>query len=151
MSRGGERSTDPPVRPEGARVLIVGSNLLAGTLARTLGSHGFVTAHTAASAKEIAESLEWRPDLVLLDLRPFNVQSGSVIVRRVQKSGCQVCVIDNVAEGNRPSAWFRAGSAAVVGEDEPFDQLFQTITQLLRVSPPRSASRASGRVEWRRT
>ena len=58
-----------------------------------------------------------------------------------EKSRCQVCVIDHAAEGDRPSAWFRAGSSAVIGEDEPFDELFQTITQLLRISPPRSASR----------
>ena len=140
MSRGGERSPDPSARPQSARVLIAGSNLLAGTLARTLGMHGFVTEHTAASAKDIAQSLEWKPDLVLIDLRAFNVQSGSVVIRRVQKAGCQVCVIDHAGEGDRPSAWFRAGSSAVVGEDEPFDELFQTITRLLSVSPPRSAS-----------
>ena len=141
MNRGGEQSPDPSVQPENARLLIAGSNLLAGTLARTLGTQGFVTAHTAASAKEIAQSLAWKPDLLLIDLRPFSVQSGSVIVRRVQKSRCQVCVIDHAAEGDRPSAWFRAGSSAVIGEDEPFDELLQTITQLLRISPPRSASR----------
>jgi two-component system, NarL family, nitrate/nitrite response regulator NarL len=143
MSRGGKPSPDPWIQRQPARVLIAGSNLLAGTLARTLGTHGFVTAHTAAKGQEIAQKLEWRPDLALIDLRHFNVQSGSVIVRRVHKSGCPVCVIDRAGDGDRASAWFRAGSSAVVGEDEPFDQLFQTITRLLRVSPPRSTSPAS--------
>jgi DNA-binding NarL/FixJ family response regulator len=54
-----------------------------------------------------------------------------------------VCIIDHAGEGDRPSAWLRAGSSAVIGEDEPFDQLFQTITRLLRISPPPSATRGA--------
>ncbi len=140
MSRNGNSSPDPPAQPESARVLIAGRNLFAGTLARTLGTHGFVTAQTAASAEEIEQKLAWKPDLVLIDLRSFNIQPGSVIVRRVQGSGRTVCVIDHSADSGRSSAWLRAGSSAVVGEDEPVDQLFKTITRLLRVSPPLSAS-----------
>jgi two-component system nitrate/nitrite response regulator NarL len=140
MSRVDEGSPDLSVQP--ARVLIAGSNLLAGTLARTLGAHGFATLHTAASAEEISRKLDWSPDLVLMDLRPFNVESGSIIVSRVQRSGCQVCVIDYTEDGDRSSAWLRAGSSAVVCEDEPYDQLFQTITRLMRISPPLSVSRA---------
>jgi two-component system, NarL family, nitrate/nitrite response regulator NarL len=139
MSRAERGSPEPTVQP--ARVLVAGSNLLAGTLARTLGTHGFATLHTEGSTKEIARGLEWRPDLVLIDLRPFNIQSGSAIVRRAQRPGCPVCVIDYAGDGDRPSAWLRAGSSAVVGEDEPFDQLFQTITQLLQISTPRSVPR----------
>jgi len=143
VSNAGEVSPDPSVEPAPpARVLIAGSNLLAGTLARTLGTHGFVTVHTTASAQEITRKLQWRPDLVLMDLRPFNVESGSTIVRRVQSSGCPVCVIDYAEDGERPSAWLRAGSSAVVCEDEPFDQLFQTITRLIRISPPLAVSQA---------
>jgi two-component system, NarL family, nitrate/nitrite response regulator NarL len=139
MSRAGQGSTESSVPP--ARVLIAGSNLLAGTLARALKTHGFATMHTAASAQEIARKLEWRPDLVLIDLRPFNVKSGSAIVRRAHRSGSPVCVIDFAGDGDRPSAWLRAGSSAVVDEDEPFDQLFRTITRLLGISPPRGGSR----------
>jgi two-component system nitrate/nitrite response regulator NarL len=141
MSRDGGRSPDPSAQPESARVLIAGSNLFAGALARTLGTHGFVTAHTAAIAQEIAERLEWKPDLVVVDVRPFNVQAGSVIVKRVHKAGCEVCVIDHATDGKRPSAWLRAGSSAVVGEDEPIDQLFQTISRLLGINPPLNAAR----------
>ena len=75
-------------------MLIAGSNLLAGTLARTLETHGIATVYTAASAQEIEKKLEWKPDLVLIDLRPFNVESGSTIVKSVHRSGRQVCVID---------------------------------------------------------
>ena len=140
MSRADNGSPDPSVQP--TRVLIAGSNLLAGALARTLETHGFATIYTAASAQEIERKLEWRPDLVLIDLRPFNVESGSTIVKSVQRSGRQVCVIDYAGDGDRPSAWLRAGSAAVVSENEPFDQLFQTITRLTRIGPPRSVPRA---------
>jgi two-component system nitrate/nitrite response regulator NarL len=140
MSRVENGSPDPSVQP--TRVLIAGSNLLAGALARTLETHGFVATYTAASAQEIERKLEWRPDLVLIDLRPFDVDSGSTIVRSVQRSGGQVCVIDYAGESDRPSAWLRAGSAAVVSENEPFDQLFQTITRLTRIDPPRSVRRA---------
>jgi DNA-binding NarL/FixJ family response regulator len=140
MSHAGEGS--PEHSFQSARVLIAGSNLLAGTLARTLGSHGFATMYTAASAQDIERKLEWRPDLVLIDLRPFDVNSGSIIIGRVQQSGGKVCVIDDAGDGDRPSAWLRAGSSAVVGEDEPFDQLFLTIARLMRSSPPRSVSRA---------
>jgi two-component system nitrate/nitrite response regulator NarL len=140
MSRVENGSPDPSVQP--TRVLIAGSNLLAGALARTLETHGFVTTYTAASAQEIERKLEWGPDLVLIDLRPFDVDSGSTIVRSVQRSGGQVCVIDYAGESDRPSAWFRAGSAAVVSENEPFDQLFQTITRVTRIVPPRSVRRA---------
>ena len=41
-----------------------------------------------------------------------------------------------------PRAWLRAGSSAVVSENEPFDQLFQTITRLMRISPSHSVSPA---------
>ena len=71
----------------------------------------------------------------------FNVKSGSTIVKSVQGSGCQVCVIDYARDGDRPSAWLQAGSAAVVSENEPFDQLFQTITRLMRINPPRRVKR----------
>ena len=145
MSRADNGSPDPSVQP--TRVLIAGSNLFAGTLARTLETHGFATIYTAASAQEIERKLEWKPDLVLIDLRPFNVESGSTIVKSVQRSGRQVCVIDYAGDGDRPSAWLRAGSAAVVSENEPFDQLFQTITRLTRIGPPRSVPRAAGRVD----
>jgi len=136
MSPADKDSSNPSAQP--TRVLIAGSNLLAGTLARTLETHGFVTIYTAANAQEIERKLEWGPDLVLIDLRPFNVKSGSTIVTRVRKSGRQVCVIDDAGDGDRPSAWLRAGSAAVVSENEPFDRLFQTITRLTRVGPPPS-------------
>ena len=141
MSRADNGSPDPSVQP--TRVLIAGSNLFAGTLARTLETHGFATIYTAASAQEIDRKLEWKPDLVLIDLRPFNVKSGSTIVKSVQRSGRQVCVIDYAGDGDRPSAWLRAGSAAVVSENEPFDQLFQTITRLTRIGPPHSVPRAA--------
>ena len=111
MNRAGNGSPDPAIRP--TRVLIAGTNLLAGTLARTLGAHGFATMYTAASAQEIEGKLEWRPDLVLIDLRPFDVNSGSIIIGRVQRSGGQVCVIDDAGDGVRPSAWLRAGSSAL--------------------------------------
>jgi two-component system, NarL family, nitrate/nitrite response regulator NarL len=139
MRRAVNGSPDPSEQP--IRVLIAGSNLLAGTLARTLETHGFATIYTAASAQEIERKLEWLPDLVLIDLRPFNVESGSTIVQNVRGSGRQVCVIDDALGGDRPSAWLRAGSAAVVSENEPFDQLFQTITRLTRIGPPRSVPR----------
>jgi two-component system nitrate/nitrite response regulator NarL len=141
MSDNGKSSPEALVHRRAARVLIAGSNLFAGTLARTLRTHGLITAHTGASAEEIAQKLEWAPDLVVIDLRPFDVKPGSVILRRTQRAGCKVCVIDHAGDGGRPSAWLRAGSSAVVGEDEPFDELFLTITRLLRISPARSASR----------
>ncbi len=140
MSRAEHGSPEPSVQPP--RVLIAGSNLLAGTLARTMGTHGLAAMHTAASAEEIARKLDWGPDLVLIDLRPFNVKSGSTIVRHVQRSGCQVCVIDYAGDGDRPSAWLRAGSSAVVSEDEPFDELFRTITRLMSIGRPHSVPRA---------
>jgi two-component system, NarL family, nitrate/nitrite response regulator NarL len=139
------RTQNGPPDPSGqpTRVLIAGSNLFAGTLARTLETHGFATIYTAASAQEIDRKLEWKPDLVLIDLRPFNVKSGSAIVKSAQRSGRQVCVIDYAGDGDRPSAWLRAGSAAVVSENEPFDQLFQTITRLTPIGPPHSVPRGA--------
>ena len=135
MSRTGKGPPDPPVQT--TRVLIAGSNLFAGALARTLETHGIATVYTAVSAQAIEKNLEWKPDLVLIDLRPFNVKSGSTIVKSVHGSGRQVCVIDHARDGDRPSAWLQAGSAAVVSENEPFDQLFQTITRLTRIDTPR--------------
>jgi two-component system, NarL family, nitrate/nitrite response regulator NarL len=140
MSRAENGSPDPSVKP--TRVLIAGSNLLAGALAGTLETHGFATTYTAANAQEIQRKLKWKPDLVLIDIRPFDVDSGSTIVQSAHRSGRQVCVIDYAGDSDRPSAWLRAGSAAVVSENEPFDQLFKTITRLTRLSPPRSVRRA---------
>ena len=139
MSRADHGPPDPSEQP--TRVLIAGSNLLAGTLARTLETHGIATVYTVASAQEIEKKLAWKPDLVLIDLRPFNVESGSTIVNSVHRSGRQVCVIDYPGDGDRPSAWLRAGSAAVVSENEPFDQLFQTIARLTRMDSRRSVKR----------
>jgi two-component system, NarL family, nitrate/nitrite response regulator NarL len=136
MRRADNGSPDPSVQP--TRVLIAGSNLLAGALARTLETNGFATTYTGASAQEIERKLKWKPDLVLIDLRPLDVDSGSAIVKSVQRSGRQVCVIDYAGESDRPSAWLRAGSAAVVSENEPFDQLFKTITRLTRIVSPHS-------------
>jgi DNA-binding NarL/FixJ family response regulator len=140
MSRAVNGSPDPSVKP--TRVLIAGSNLLAGALARTLETQGFATTYTAANAQEIQRKLRWKPDLVLIDLRPFDVDSGSTIVQSAHRSGRQVCVIDYAGDKDRPSAWLRAGSAAVVSENEPFDQLFKTITRLTRLVPPRSVRAA---------
>ncbi len=92
MSRADNGTPDPSVQP--TRVLIAGSNLLAGALARTLETRGFATTYSAANAQEIKRKLKWRPDLVLIDLRPFDVDSGSTIIKSVQTSGRQVCVID---------------------------------------------------------
>ena len=85
MSRADQGSPDPSVQP--ARVLIAGSNLLR----RCSGSHAGnarIRHHSHRSERqEIERKLEWRPDLVLIDLRPFDVKSGSTILKSVQRSG----------------------------------------------------------------
>ena len=48
------------------------------------------------------------------------------------KTGVQVCVIDAAGDSDRSNAWLRAGTSALIEMCEPFDELFRTITVLLR-------------------
>jgi two-component system, NarL family, nitrate/nitrite response regulator NarL len=114
-----------------ARILIAGSDLLADALASALETYGFATLNIVTSARAIEGGIDWRPDLVLLDARHLDIPCGSALIERFRQAGLQVCVID-VDNLDRSNAWLRAGTSALIDNGDPFDQLFRTITAILR-------------------
>lgn len=128
-------TTASRARPESAgipaRILVVGSDLLADALASALETYGFATLNIAATAPVIEGGIDWQPDLVLLDARYLDIPGGSALIDRFRQAGLQVGVID-VDNGDRSNAWLRAGTSALIDKGDPFDDLFRTITGLLR-------------------
>ncbi len=124
-------------RPLGipARILVAGSGLLAGALASALTAYGFATRHIVPREPEIGRGIEWRPNLVLVDVRCLDLTSGFAFVGALRRAGLRVCVIDAADDGVRQSAWRGAGASALVDGSEPFDQLFRTVNRLLRNDP----------------
>jgi DNA-binding NarL/FixJ family response regulator len=93
---------------------------------------------------EIGYGIDWRPNLVLVDVRSLDVTSGFAIVGVLSRSGPPFCVIDSANDGERENLWRVAGASAVIDRSQPFDELFWTITRLLRrgqaaVTEPRSS------------
>jgi DNA-binding NarL/FixJ family response regulator len=118
------------------RILVTGSDLLSGALASALETRGFATTHIAPNVPEIERGIEWGPDLVLFDVRTFDVATGSSFIEHFCRAGLQVCVIDAADDDVRRAAWLRVGPSEIIDGREPFDHLFLTITRLLRVGLP---------------
>ena len=142
-----------------ARILVAGSDLLAGALASALQTYGFATRIVLPREPEIGYGIEWRPNLVLVGVRSLDVTSGFAIVGELSRSGLPFCVIDSANDGERENLWRVAGASAVIDRSEPFDELFRTITRLLRrgraadteprSSPPRALAVAERPPEFR--
>jgi two-component system, NarL family, nitrate/nitrite response regulator NarL len=127
-----------------ARILVAGSDLLAGALARALEAHGFTTRHVLLREPEIARGIEWQPNLVLLDARSLDVTFGSALISDFRRAGPRVCVIDAVRDGNRLHVWRSAGASALIDRsDAALDQLFRTVSRLLRMGTVPKATRRS--------
>jgi DNA-binding NarL/FixJ family response regulator len=117
-----------------ARILVAGSDVLAGALASALETYGFATRHIAPREPEIARGIEWRPNLFIVDARGLDVVSGAALIGHMLQVGSQICVIDAADDGDRLDAWMKAGTSALHDDREPFDKLFRTINRLLRMS-----------------
>ncbi len=115
------------------RILVAGSDLLADALGTALETYGFATMNIVARKHEIERAIGWRPDLVLIDARFLDVPSGSALIGELRRVGLHVCVIDKADNADRSDAWLEAGTTALIDESEPFDQLFRTVTLVLRV------------------
>jgi len=131
MSGAVERRSEPSGIP--ARILVAGSDLLAGALASALETYGFATRHIAHLEPEIARGISWRPNLVIVDIRHLDITSGSALIGRLRQVVPRICVIDAADDEDRQSAWMGAGSSALIDGREPFEQLFRTINRLLRM------------------
>lgn len=125
------------------RILVTGSDLLAGALTGALEIHGFATMNVAPDELEIERGIGWSPDLVLFDARSLDVATGSLLIEHFCKTGLQVCVIDAADDDVRRAAWLRVGPSEIIDRREPFDKLFRTITRLLRVGLASEAERPS--------
>lgn len=126
-----ERRSEPSGIP--ARILVAGSDLLAGALASALEAYGFATRYIAPQEQEIADGVEWRPNLVIVDVRNLDITSGSALIGRLRHVISRICVIDTADDGDRLSVWMGAGTSALIDGREPFEQLFRTINRLLRM------------------
>jgi DNA-binding NarL/FixJ family response regulator len=120
----------PPGIP--ARILVAGNDLLAGALASALRTYGFATRIVLPQESEIGYGIEWRPNLVLVDVRSLGVTSGLAFVSELSRSELQFCVIDSADDRERENLWRIAGASALIDRSEPFDELFRTITRLLQ-------------------
>jgi two-component system, NarL family, nitrate/nitrite response regulator NarL len=129
MSTSAQGSPGPSRIP--TRILVAGSDLLAGALASGLETHGFATMQVVPNELEIERGIKWRPDLVLFDVRSLDVAAGSLLIEHLCHMGLQVCVIDAVDDEARRAAWLRAGPSEIIDRSEPFGRLFQTIARLL--------------------
>ena len=137
-----ERRSEPSGIP--ARILVAGSDLLAGALASALEAYGFAARYIAPREAEIARGIEWRPNLVIVDVRYLDVTSGSALIGHLRQVVSRICVIDAADDGGRLDAWMEAGTSALIDGREPFDQLFRTINRLLRMgSVPQTERTAS--------
>jgi two-component system nitrate/nitrite response regulator NarL len=125
-----------------SRILVAGSDLLTGAVAGALTAYGFSTKHVAPGQLEIELVIAWRPHLVLIDVRSLVVTSGSALVGALRQADLTVCVIDSADVLDRSNAWKAAGASALIDRSEPFDQLFRTVNDLLRMgATPRMARR----------
>ena len=115
-----------------ARILVAGSDLLAGALANALKAHGFATRNVLPKEPEIGEAIGWRPNLVLVDVRSLDVTSRFNFVSELGRAELKFCVIDSADDGERENLWMIAGASALIDRREPIDELFRTITRLLR-------------------
>jgi two-component system, NarL family, nitrate/nitrite response regulator NarL len=134
-----------------ARILVAGSDLLAGALASALEVYGFATKHIVPRDQEMERGIEWCPNLVILDVRSLDVVSGMALIDQLRRPPLQVCVIDAAGDADRLNAWMGAGTSALIDGSEPFDQLFRTINRLLRrASLEPTARRSSPSLELTR-
>lgn len=122
---------------------MAGSSLLAGALASSLAACGFATRHIVPREPEIERGIDWRPNLVLVDVHYVDLGTGFAFVGELRRAGLRVCVIDTVDDAHRRSAWTGAGASALVNGSEPIDQLFRTVNRLLRSDPTPHAGKVT--------
>jgi DNA-binding NarL/FixJ family response regulator len=118
-----------------ARILVAGSDLLAGALASALRTYGFATRIVLPREPEIGHGINWKPNLVLVDVRSLDVTSGFAFVGELSRSNLRFCVIDSADDGEKDNLWRVAGASALIDRSEPFDELFRTISRLLQTGP----------------
>jgi two-component system, NarL family, nitrate/nitrite response regulator NarL len=126
-----------------ARILVAGSDLLAGALANALKAHGFATRNVLPKGPDIGDAIGWRPNLVLVDVRSLDVTSGFGFVSELGRAELKFCVIDSADDGERQKLWMVAGAAALIDRSVPFDELFRTIIRLLRTEATTESVRRS--------
>ena len=119
------------------RMLIVGGGLLAGALASAFSAYGFATKNVVAEKAEVHRGIEWRPNLVLMDVRSLDVGSGLDLLGELRRAGLRACVIDASDDDDRLDAWKDAGTSTLIDGREPFDRL-------LRMINPPASSRCNG-------
>jgi DNA-binding NarL/FixJ family response regulator len=132
VTTGGAVDGLPERRGMPARILVAGSDLLAGAIASALEVHGFATKSMVPRETEIQGGIDWSPNLVIFDVRSLDVASGTALIDRMRGTRIRVCVIDIADHEERLNAWVEAGSSALIDGSEPFDELFRTIIRLLR-------------------
>lgn len=128
--------------PAQRRVLVVGSDLLAETLASALQRRGLAARQVAPREPDLDAAIASQPSLALLDVRSLNPAVGSALVARLRQASVAVCVIAGPPNGHELREWLEAGASATIDEGSPFDQLFRTINRLLGCSS--SIDRTSG-------
>jgi DNA-binding NarL/FixJ family response regulator len=126
-----------------ARILVAGGDLLAGALANALRAHGFATRNAVPKKPEIGDAIEWRPNLVLVDVRSLDVRSGFAFVSELGRAELKFCVIDSADDGERENLWRVAGASALIDRSKPFDELFRTVIRVLRTGATTQTPRRS--------
>lgn len=130
-----QRHHDLPPQPfsNPDRILVVGADLLAEALTRSIGACGYDTrlARAKPSSLELRLAFDWQPALVLLDGRSIEPAVGVELLALCRRHRVGVCVLDSRRDGHDAVDWRQAGAAALVDEGSAFVALLGTIGQLL--------------------
>jgi DNA-binding NarL/FixJ family response regulator len=126
---------DLPLQPSSNpdRILVVGADLLAEALARSLRACGFDArlAKARSSSLQLPLAFDWQPALVLLDGRSIEPEVGVELVAECRRHRVGVCVLDGRRDGHDVVDWRQAGVTALVDEGSAFAALLRTIGRLL--------------------
>jgi DNA-binding NtrC family response regulator len=131
------RKETPSAAKTRARVLVVDDEpLVQWALATSLAAAGYevVTAQTALEARQIAAMVP-QPDIVLLDLRPQDVNGGVFFDEiRMVAPDCRFLVLSTERRGDAPPAW--EGIQVI---EKPFDlaEVARLVDESLRQPPLR--------------
>ncbi len=121
-------------RSRESRVVVVGTDLLAGALTRALATYGLEARHVRPQEPDLEMAFDWRPRLALLDVRALT-RGGIELVARFRQHDVGVCILDGESPAQEVKTWLEAGVSAMIDKRTPFEALVRTIDPLLDHAP----------------
>ena len=116
-------------------VIVDDHRLLADSLALALEGHGIRAILPALGTPEalLADVIEQRPDLVLLDLDlGGDVGDGSTLVRPLVEAGLRVLIVTATTDVEQMARAVELGAVGVAAKNGPFPELLDTVVTAAR-------------------